>query len=529
MRMLALVSVLLSLGADWYVAPDGKPHPSGFGTIDSPWDLSTAVGSGRLAAPTAVKSGDTIWMRGGTYQVANLQVKASGITIKSYPGEWARWDAYSDTVSHPYVEFLGADNTYEDFELFDSNPRSRFATTAAGNRCRFGIYHRSKLRRLIIHDLQGSGLGDSNRPTGGSEMVGCVIYNHGWVEGRHRGHGLYLQNRGERKLVQACVVFNVFGKGTQVYGSSASVNENVHIIGTTFFNNGGPGVGLPPNDQDILFGGDTPIINGIVERCRVYTNSLQGMLDVGYGFSPYPNETMLVKDNYVAGGIRNLSKFPWPDLVMENNTTVRTPQSENKVFVEPDPSQDGRYIITVFNWRLLDSVSVPLSAVDWKAQHVARIGETVASGDGQVILPMSDISPHPVIGHTLPPVTLSKQFGCFVLTSGGGTVPPPPPPPPGPVDPPPPPPPPPSSGLSGELVGDPASKSGATLIIKREGKEIYRFLYIRQFAIYDKFVYRLNTQGRLIRSLEDGRLATVLYPQIKSFSVSSDGTITTEK
>ncbi len=45
---------------DYYVAPNGSP--SGNGSINNPWDLQTA-----LDQPAAVQPGDTIWLRGGTY------------------------------------------------------------------------------------------------------------------------------------------------------------------------------------------------------------------------------------------------------------------------------------------------------------------------------------------------------------------------------------------------------------------------------------------------------------------------------
>jgi hypothetical protein len=61
-----LVAVLLLWGtrplsaAEWYVAPEGKD--TGKGTKEAPWNLRTT-----LNHPAAVRPGDTIWLRGGTY------------------------------------------------------------------------------------------------------------------------------------------------------------------------------------------------------------------------------------------------------------------------------------------------------------------------------------------------------------------------------------------------------------------------------------------------------------------------------
>lgn len=530
------ILVLLALfanglhGAEWYAAPDGKPHPSGFGTIDNPWDIATAVGSARLAAPTVIKAGDTIWLRGGDYRTPNLQIRVKGVTIQSYPGEWARLDLHDPAVSHPFIEFLGVGNTYADFEVFSSNPMSRWTPIGTAQRGRFGVYARSKFHRLLLHDLNGIGIGDSNTATGGNEMIGCVSWNHGWVEGRNHGHGMYVQNRGERKLLQACVFFNCFGKGCQVYGSSAAGIENVNFIGCTWFNNGGPGLGRPLDDQDFLYGGDSVIRGAIVERCRVYTQQLNGLLDVGYGFSPFANEDCLVKDCYVTGTIRNLSKFPWPDLVMINNTQVKSPPTKNQIFVESDPTKAGRFIVTVFNWELQPAVTLPLSGDNWSVRSVMQMHEAIATGSGPVVVPMADTIPTKPIGYDRECPAVSRRFNCLIVESGGAVVPPPPPPPPTDEPPPPPPPddppppPPPTAGLTGELVG-------TTLTIRRDGKRTWQQLYVRQFAISGKYVYFLNTSGNVIRMFENGGSKTVMYREgdAKSFTLDGDGKVIAER
>lgn len=525
MRKLLCLLACLSLGADWYVAPEGKPHPTGTGKIDNPWDLTTVTGTNRSLPHIDIKPGDTIWMRGGTYSTPEQRIRTSGVTFRSYQDEWAVWDLHTPTVSHPFVEFLGHDNVYADFEIFSSNPAPRTTPISVGQRGRFGVYARSKFHRLVIHDLNGAGLGDTNTPTGGNEMIGCLSYNHGWVEGRNHGHGLYLQNRGDIKLVKACVVFNNFGKGCQVYGSSAAVLENVHFEGVTFFNNGGPSRGRGVEDQDFLYGGDSPIRGARVERVRVYTQQLNGLLDVGYGFSPYPNEDCLVKDCYVTGTLRNLSKFPWPLLKLENNTTVKAPETQNRIFVEQDPTRSTRYIVTVYNWEMKDLVVLPISVPNWKARSVLRYHEVVATGDGVVAVPMVDTVPVKPIGYEgeCPPV--SKRFNVFVIDNDVRNPPPPPNPDPNPnpdPDPDPdtdPPPPPPTTGLIGDLTG-------STLIIKRDGVQTWKFLGIKQFAIYGDKVYRLNSVGTLLESNEFGRLNVVKGTAVKSFTIDSSGVLT---
>src|SRR5688572_6291075 len=76
----------LACGGEFFVAPDGKADNDG--TRESPWDLATA-----LAHPAAVKPGDTIWLRGGTYG-GGLTSKLQGapdkaIVVRQFPGERA--------------------------------------------------------------------------------------------------------------------------------------------------------------------------------------------------------------------------------------------------------------------------------------------------------------------------------------------------------------------------------------------------------------------------------------------------------
>jgi len=82
-------------GPVFYVAPNGTP--SGNGSINSPWDLQTA-----LNQPLVVGQGSTIYLRGGTYKgkfSSNLAgAQSAPIVVRSYPGEWAKIDGYLTTT-----------------------------------------------------------------------------------------------------------------------------------------------------------------------------------------------------------------------------------------------------------------------------------------------------------------------------------------------------------------------------------------------------------------------------------------------
>jgi hypothetical protein len=84
-----------ALSADYYVSPNATA--SGTGAVSNPWTLRTA-----LASPSAVRPGDTIWVRGGVYKGKFISNLSGGpgvpIIVRNYPGERATIDGYSPTT-----------------------------------------------------------------------------------------------------------------------------------------------------------------------------------------------------------------------------------------------------------------------------------------------------------------------------------------------------------------------------------------------------------------------------------------------
>jgi hypothetical protein len=86
--MFLVTSVTLELGAwNWYAAPNGSVD--GDGSFQNPWPLQKA-----LIQTSAIKPGDTLYLRGGAYKgpgfISHLSGTASNyITVQSYPNEWA--------------------------------------------------------------------------------------------------------------------------------------------------------------------------------------------------------------------------------------------------------------------------------------------------------------------------------------------------------------------------------------------------------------------------------------------------------
>src|SRR4051812_6482375 len=78
------------LPTDFYVPPNGSS--GGSGSISSPWDIRTAC-----APASAIRPGDTVWVRGGTYGSGGTSsigcsisgTSSSPVTLRQYPGERA--------------------------------------------------------------------------------------------------------------------------------------------------------------------------------------------------------------------------------------------------------------------------------------------------------------------------------------------------------------------------------------------------------------------------------------------------------
>src|SRR5438105_2335201 len=69
---------------EYFASPAGQA--AGTGTQSSPWDLATA-----LNARSAIKPGDTLWLRGGTYKGTYISTLAGSTTapviVRNYQKE----------------------------------------------------------------------------------------------------------------------------------------------------------------------------------------------------------------------------------------------------------------------------------------------------------------------------------------------------------------------------------------------------------------------------------------------------------
>jgi len=194
----ALASV--ASGTDFFVSTIGSSVANG--SIDDPWDLSTA-----FSHPAAVAPGDRIWIEGGTYPLAEtLTSNLNGsdglpIYVRAKPGERVTFDCAPAVAATPGSECLdlkGSHTWYWGLELTNtSTERSTVVSGGTPNLRGIGINSSAgpgtKLINMVVHDV-GTSIFES-QPSG-LEIYGLIAYNSGWdAPDRSHGPGIYIRNR----------------------------------------------------------------------------------------------------------------------------------------------------------------------------------------------------------------------------------------------------------------------------------------------------------------------------------------------
>jgi hypothetical protein len=303
---LACLLIVTAAGAkDHFVAPNGSP--SGDGSIARPWDLDTALGSPNGSQPISVKAGDTIWLRGGTYNPATdngFVSHVSGtarapIVVRNYNGERAtlevRTNAYVLAAYGEDTWYWGLEGTTSGVGRTAKQPGSFNNPLAYG----FAIYGpRIKIINCIVHDTAQGFSAYNSSPN--SEFYGNLSYYNGWMAAdRNHGHGMYLQNITGTKLVEDNFVGDNADEGIQAYGSGAAAITGITIRGNTLYNTSSwP---TPHYQYNLLIGGGKDDSgNVITENMSYFTPSEDyGFVNIGQ-YTPGSNLT--ATDNVFVGG-----------------------------------------------------------------------------------------------------------------------------------------------------------------------------------------------------------------------------------
>src|SRR5512143_1567585 len=241
---MALFAQGSAAGTDFYASPTGTTSTApGTGTITTPWSLATA-----LAQPAAVKPGDTIWLRGGTYAgtfTSYLTGTASQpIVVRQYPGERATLDGGTVngvnllTIVGAYTWFWGFELTSSSTDRLSTQNTSSPTDVNRPHECivnaqQVGSGVGVKIINMVIHNcMQGVALWvDATN----AEVYGNLISYNGWNAPNDWGHGIYSQNTApSTRTIRDNLFYANYGYNIQVYGESAHL-DNHRIDGNILF------------------------------------------------------------------------------------------------------------------------------------------------------------------------------------------------------------------------------------------------------------------------------------------------------
>jgi PKD repeat protein len=445
-RILALAALFLAMpaaAAEFFVATNGTDDAKG--TKESPWSLKKA-----FSPPTAVKPGDTIWLRGGTYTGTYLsRLKGQNnkpIMVRPYPGEHVVFDN-AGTGNDPGLDIRGNNTWYWDFEFINS---STDRGSAAGDVDRGAGVHllgpRTKLINIVVHDTGQGVLSTDAAPD--AEINGSLFYYNG-EDGpdRGHGHGIYVQNGAGSKRVVDNILFDQFGWGIHAYTEGGTL-DNLHFEGNTSFNNGllsqvsgaTTNILVGANGSPADSPSSTKVAKGttLISNVTYFSEDHAGVgANLGYNKGiAYPT----ILDNYFARGdalvlINAFRPIPMSGNTVygkiegfqaaefPHNTFLATRPTGVRVFVRPNQYEAGRANITILNWDKLSTVGVSLKGIlkagtPYEIRNAQNFfGPAVLSGtyDGSstLQLPMNGLTQATPIGRPAPTPT-GPEFQVFV-------------------------------------------------------------------------------------------------------------------
>ena len=381
--------------ADFYVATNGTTSmAAGTGSLSTPWNLQTA-----LNHPSAVQArGHDLAARRHVYGPRVEQPRRVRRRRRSRCGpirERERGSTEARGRFSPRSPSLGQYTWYWGFEIFSSEPNRRstqdgsWPTDLNRGSC-IGIaqdvpHVGIRLINLVLHD--GTDAIGSFQTHQDGEIYGNLIFNNGWNGATDRGHGngLYVQNQTGTKKVADNIVFNQYGGGMQIYGSSAAYLDNIQVTGNTIFSSGWPSALAATAISCSAAGGLRT--TGRWSRTYFYYPDSHGACTSGGSNVGYEAgvSSFAVQNNWFANGDGGIASYffgSFSGFTMTGNHFLQpisgaiTPASYPSntyhgttkptgtfAYVRPNAYEPGRANITVFNWDMKSTVAVDVSAV----------------------------------------------------------------------------------------------------------------------------------------------------------------------
>ncbi len=441
MPTLVLLSAITfpAFAAEFYVSPTGSG--AGTGSSTNPWNLTTA-----FAHPASVRPGDTIWLRGGTYEgsfVSRLRGAAGApIIVRAKQGERPILESPGANNASYVLEVQGSYTWFWGLELRAT--RQERGGTRAGGLNVFGP--NMKFINNIIHDTAGVGVWNGSDNT---EMYGNLIFDNGY-EGGDRGHGhaIYSQNKNGTKRLVDNIYFNSFGHGIHIYGSETTWFDNYHIEGNFGFNNGI--VSRDGVTTNMLVGGGQIANNYVVKDNVTFQNAgapgngrsayfgyngagCNNFAITGNTFVGSPTALILgctnttMTGNTILGATSGFSQGTYPS----NSYLTSRSNGGTKIYVRPNQFESGRAHVAVLNWAGLGSVGInlsgvlnvgdPFEVVDAQDYFGAPVYAGTYAG-AMVYVPTLNQSVYRSFGNIpVPPQHTPSEFNAFLVRRTNGT------------------------------------------------------------------------------------------------------------
>lgn len=393
MRTLArLVSLALLFSgtagaADFYASPTGTTSTAaGTGTITTPWALQTA-----LSHPAAVRPGDTIWLRGGTYtgNFVSYVTGAAGnpIVVRNAPGERSTIDGRGNATSTGAVLAIGGGYTrYQGLEIIDSQWIPNYAPTGIGP-AGGGPFYGIEIVNCIVHDVGGAGISPYSEWYGAMVYGNLIYYNGGTMGDHDHNYGIYGQNLGVAppKVLEANVIVNNWGPlPLCIYTQSSAIDrfvwrKNAIVSGTGALTGAGR--------QWTLIGSGSVAANNFTATDNLFYSDYapadfwsSGNADLGYVLGQGLNGATITGNYFGVGSITikgtgitctgntfsGGAYSGWtygPGGTYPSNTFAAIPPAQNWAFAWPNAYEAGRGNLYVANWTGATAASFNLSSI----------------------------------------------------------------------------------------------------------------------------------------------------------------------
>jgi hypothetical protein len=408
-------------GESFYVAVDGKADNAG--TIDSPWDIESA-----LTGAQPIPPGSTVYLSGGTYRHADRSWNSPGFSIglagepnrpvhiRPKPGHRVILDGKVEVKSSArHLCVWELEITVSETANWDRRVTAGGAQVEGAAELPQGGLNilggaDSKFIHLVIHNMH-NGVGFW-RPAIDAEIHGCLIYGIGSIgPDRYHGPGIYTQNETGTKTLSDNILFGNYSTTIQAYGSERAEVSGYRIEGNIAF--------APVKEGDrqrVLIGGGQPSRRIIVANNVLY----EVPLEVGYT-APH-NEDAVVTGNWVVDAGLSINRFKQ---VTESGNTliplgIKRPDRPADIVLRPSLYVPGRANLAIFNWERKAAIEVDLSTVLAPGQEFSVMsaldffGKPIVTGqfDGQ---PVSIPVPRE-------PRTGDGEFCAFVIMAHGDSA-----------------------------------------------------------------------------------------------------------